>query len=46
MKLIDPSTRRDVIRNVDNLGTFYALVKDDEEYKQVDTEVQVLNIKF
>lgn len=43
VKLINPSTRKDVIRKVDNLGTFYALVKDDEEYKQVDTEVQVFS---
>lgn len=44
VKLINPSTRREVIREVDNLGTFYVLVKVDEEYKQVDTEVQVFKI--
>ena len=43
VKLINPNAKRDsdVVRTVDNLGTFYTLAKDDEDYKRADTEVQV-----
>ena len=44
LKLTNPTTMREIVREVDNLGTAYVLTEDDTEYKQVESQVQVFQM--
>lgn len=44
LKLTNPTTMREIVREVDNLGTAYVLTEDDTEYKLVESQVQVFQM--